>query len=183
MAFEICYIGNTTEWKVAAYTPERKGDEFYERMNKLESQKDKRLLDLILEDCEEYFDDEAKLEGFGEIDYGDGYEEFNTYGRIEVDGKEIKMGKNWDIAFRNQESEFRDLHKKLKKQDWYVEYMVGWKGVWMAEIDEDEFDKKKLRWENSRIYYGDIPIEEEISGKQPKEEEIYLHIWGDNHDF
>ena len=66
MPFEICYIGNTTEWKVAAYTPERKGDEFYERMNKLESQKDKRLLDLILEDCEEYFDDDAKIK------FGDG---------------------------------------------------------------------------------------------------------------
>ena len=44
MPFKISYTGDATTYMVAADTPERKGDEFYERMNKLVSQKDKKLL-------------------------------------------------------------------------------------------------------------------------------------------
>ena len=183
MPFKISYTGDTTTYMVAADTPERKGDEFYERMNKLVSQKDKKLLDLILEDCEEYFDFDARIEGFGEIDYGDGYEEFNSYGEIEVDDKKIKMGKNWDLECRTHKSEPEELRKKLQKQDWSVTYVVQWKGCWELEVDEDKFDRKKLRWENSMIFYGDIPILDEVSGKRPISEEIYLTLFGEDHTF
>ena len=52
--------------------------------------------------CREYFDDFDYInEGFGEIDYGDGYEEFNSDGRITVDGEQIDMGDEWKVAYEN----------------------------------------------------------------------------------
>ena len=130
--------------------------------------------------CSEYFTDEAKIDGFGDIDYGDGYESFNSHGRIDVDGQDIDMGDGWEDAFddhiRKGESEVADQHSKLLDQDWYVEYSVGWKSAWSVTIEEGEFDKEKLHWKNSKVYYGDTPIDEDIAGKRPTEESIYLAV-------
>ena len=196
MSFEICYAGSSTQYKVAASTPERKGDEFYDKMDalandikKLKTEEENVFpiedkVEEMQELCREYFYDfDYQNEGFGEIDYGDGYEEFQSEGEIRVDGEKINMGKNWEIAWRDQKSEFRDLHMKLEKQDWCVIYYVQWKSAWSETIEEGEFDKEKLNWKDSMVHYGDTPIIEDIAGRRPIDESIYLLVDGESHDF
>lgn len=184
MTFEITYSGSSVQYKVAASTPERKGDEFYDKMDSLSSRGQIQLLDLMLDRCREYFDDfDYQNEGFGEIDFGDGYEEFNSDGRIAVDGEEIDMGDEWKDAYEQHKSEPLELRMKLTKQNWSVVYYVQWKSSWSATIEEDKFDKEKLHWKNSMVYYGDTPIEEDIAGRRPIAEEIYLLFNGEEHSF
>ena len=184
MAFEICYSGSSVEYKVAASTPDRKGDKFYDKMDSLASRGQIQLLDLMLDKCREYFDDFDYInEGWGEIDYGDGYEEFNSDGRIDVDGEDIDMGDDWKDAYEKHTSEPYDLRMKLTKQSWSIVYYVQWKSAWSATIEEDEFDKKKLNWKNSVVHYGDIPINEDIAGRRPIAEEKYLIFNGEEHSF
>ena len=185
MSFKISYTGDTTEYRVAAPTRENKGEEFYKRMNTLASceEFDEQIFDLMVQECEEVFEDGDALYQFGDIDYGDGYEEFNSDGRIEVDGEEIDMGAEWVKEESNHKSEFRDLHEKLRSEVWSVEYYCQWKGVYELEVDEDKFDRKKLRWENSMIFYGDIPILDEVSGKRPIAEDKVLNWFGEERSF
>ncbi len=195
MSFEIVYSGNSSQYKVAASTPERKGDEFYDQMDvlaneikKLKTEEENIFpiedkVEEMLELCREYFDDEAKIDGFGEIDYGDGYEEFQSEGRIEVDGEKIDMGDEWKDAYEKHKSEPHELHMKLEKQDWCVVYYVGWSSAWAETIDEDKFDKEKLNWKNSMVHYGDTPIKEDIAGREHMEDSIYLLVNGESHDF
>ena len=177
MPFTVSYTGSTTEYRVAAPTKDNKDEEFYQRMNALAKNPefDEEIMDLMVEECEEVFEDDDALYCFGDIDYGDGYEEFNSDGRIEVDGEEIDMGAEWVKEESNHKSEFRDLHEKLRSEVWSVEYYCQWKGVYELEVDEDKFDRKKLRWENSMIFYGDIPILDETSGRRPIAEEKILY--------
>ena len=126
----------------------------------------------MLELCREYFDDEAKIEGFGPVDY----ESQNSSGRIAVDGEEIKMGKRWENAEWKHESKHYDAFNKLFLQDWVVIYNIQNKGVWVANIEEDEFDKKKLNWKDNMVHYGDTPLNDEISGRRPIDETIYLRV-------
>ena len=72
---------------------------------------------------------------------------------------------------------------KLTKQDWCVIYYVQWKSAWSETIEEDEFDKEKLNWKDSMVYYGDIPIIEDIAGRRPIDESIFLLVNGEEHDF
>ena len=185
MSFKISYTGDTTEYRVAAPTRENKGEEFYKRMNTLASceEFDEQIFDLMVQECEEVFEDDDALYCFGDIECGDGYEEFNSYGEIEVDGEEIDMGEEWVKEEENHKSEFRELHNKLRKEDWFVEYYCQWKGCWELEVDEDKFDRKKLRWENSMIFYGDIPILDEVSGKRPIAEDKVLNWFGEERSF
>ena len=88
MPFTVSYTGSTTEYRVAASTPENKEEDFYKRMNELSSNKEldeEEILNLMVQECEEYFDFDKRIEGFGELDY----EEFNSYSDIEVDGKKM----------------------------------------------------------------------------------------------
>ena len=185
MPFTVSYTGSTTEYRVAAPTKDNKDEEFYQRMNALAKNPefDEEIMDLMVEECEEVFEDDDALYCFGDIDYGDGYEEFNSYGEIAVDGEEIEMGKEWEKEEANHKSEFRDLHNKLRKEDWFVEYYCQCKGVYELEVDEDKFDRKKLRWENSRIFYGDEPIGEDIAGRRPIAEEKILYWKGEYRSF
>ena len=75
------------------------------------------------------------------------------------------------------------LHEKLRSEVWSVEYYCQWKGVFELEVDEDKFDRKKLRWENSMIFYGDIPILDETSGRRPIAEEKILYWKGEYRSF
>ena len=196
MSFEICYAGNSNQYKVAASTPERKGDEFYDKMDALANEIKKLKTEeeniFPIEDkveemqelCREYFDDFDYInEGFGEIDYGDGYEEFNSDGRITVDGEQIDMGNEWKVAYEKHKSEPHELRMKLTKQDWCVIYYVQWKSAWSETIEEGEFDKEKLNWKDSMVHYGDTPIIEDIAGREHKEDSIYLLVDGESHDF
>ena len=237
MSFEICYSGSSTQYKVAASTPERKGEEFYDKMDALakeykqlnegsESEKEEAVdiateavkkalsekypdgrfeflyLDAEgIEDnsadkkqeakaaeiqklCREYFDNfDYQNEGFGEIDGGDGYEEFDSDGRLDVDGKEIDMGDDWQDAYENQDCEFSKLKDELIEKDWCVTYYVQWKSSWSATIEEGEFDKEKLNWKNSMVHYGDTPINEDIAGRRPIDEGIELNVCGHVYDF
>ena len=192
MTFEVSYTGDATTIKGCASNPEMKGDEFYDKMDalaneikQLKKKRDKKKkVEEMLELCREYFDDEAKIEGFGPVDY-----EFqNSDGRIEVDGEEIKMGKRWENAEWKQDSQYSDAFNKLFEQDWVVIYYVQNKGVWVANIEEDEFDKKKLNWKDSMVHYGDIPLDDEISGRRPIDETISLRVeleglFDENHYF
>ena len=130
MPFTVSYTGSTTEYRVAAPTKDNKDEEFYQRMNVLAKNPefDEEIMDLMVEECEEVFEDDDALYCFGDIDYGDGYEEFNSDGRIEVDGEEIDMGAEWVKEESNHKSEFRDLHEKLRSEVWSVEYYCQWKG-------------------------------------------------------
>ena len=236
MSFEVCYTGDATTYMVAASTPERKGDEFYDKMDALSKEykqlttdseairekmvdavkeagnkvlsdkypdgqyeidyfdgdciadnslekKQEAKAEEMLELCREYFTDEAKIEGFGEIDGGDGFEMFNSSGEIDVDGKDIDMGEGWDDAFEEHESEPYDLWMKLQEQDWHVLYYVQNKSSWSATIEEDEFDKEKLHWKNSKVYYGDTPIENDEGGARPVAENISLIVGKGEYDF
>ena len=185
MAFKISYTGSTTEYRVAAPTKENKNEEFYKIMNGFAKHPEfaQEIMDLMVEECEEVFEDGDAHYCFGDIDYGDGYEEFNSYGTIEVDGERIKMGTKWKKEEEKHESEFRDLHNKFREALWYVEYYVQWKSCWEIEVDEDKFDKKKLRWENSRIFYGDEPITEDIAGRRPIAEDKVLFWRGESQSF
>ena len=180
MSFKISYTGDMTSYMVDAPTKENKDDEFYKRMNILaQKSNDEEVFDLMVQECEEYFDFEARCEGFGELDY----EEFNSWSEISVDGEEIDMGEEWVIEADDHKSEFRDLHNKLRQADWYVEYYVQWKSHWEVEIDEDKFDRKKLHWKDSKVWYGDIPIDEDVSGQRPIAEEITLNWRGESRSF
>ena len=178
MPFKISYTGDMTSYMVAAPTKENKDDEFYKRMNILaQKSDDDEVFDLMVQECEEYFDFDARCEGFGELDY----EEFNGYGKIEVEGMRGKIGgSRWRKEEEEHKSEFRDLHNKLREEDWYVEYYVQWKSVWEVEIDEDEFDIEKLHWKDSKVWYGDIPIDEDVAGQRPIAEEITLNTSSGN---
>ena len=181
MAFKISYTGDMTSYMVDAPTPEKKKEEFYKNMNTLAKypEFEEKIFELMLEECAEYFDFEARCEGFGEVDY----EEFNSYGRIEVDGEKIKTGAKWRKEEETHESEFRDAHSKLRESIWFVEYYVQWKSCWEVEIDEDKFDKEKLHWKDSKVWYGDIPIDEDVSGQRPIAEEITLNWRGERRSF
>ena len=178
MPFKISYTRDMTSYMVAAPSKENKDDEFYKRMNILaQKSDDDEIFDLMVQECEEYFDFDKRIEGFGELDY----EEFNSYSDIEVDGKKIKMGKKWEEEEANHKSKYRDLHNQFRYDaDWYVEYYVQWKSCWEVEIDEDKFDKKKLHWKDSKVWYGDIPIDEDVSGQRPVAEEITLNTLDGN---
>ncbi len=180
MPFKICYTGDMTSYMVAAPTKENKDDEFYKRMSILaQKSDDDEVFDLMVQECEEYFDFEARCEGFGELDY----EEFNSYSDIDVDGEEIDLG-DWVEEEANHKSKYRDLHDQFRYDaDWYVEYYVQWKSAWEVEIDEDKFDKEKLHWKDSKVWYGDIPIDEDVSGQRPIAEEIILSWYGNERSF
>ena len=180
MSFEVSYTGDATQFFGTASDPKQKGDEFYDQMDalaneykQLQKKRDKKKkAEEMLEICREYFDDEAKLEGFGSLDY----EQQNDAGCIEVDGEKIKLGKRWENACWKQESVHKEENNRLCEQDWCVIYYVQNKGVWVANIEEDEFDKKKLNWKDNMVHYGDTPLNDEISGRRPIDETIYLRV-------
>jgi hypothetical protein len=236
MSFEVCYSGSSTQYRVAASTPERKGDEFYDKMDALakeynqlkegadgekeeavniateavkkalsekypdgrfelsyleedgieDNSGDKNLeakAEEMLELCREYFTNEAKVEGFGELGDGDGNEEFNSDGRITVDGEQIDMGKDWTWDYEHHECKFTEEREELRERDWCVSYYVGWKSSWSETIEEDKFDKEKLNWKNSIVHYGDTPIDNDIAGRRCTEESIELEVGGHVYDF
>ena len=150
--------------------------------NFLEKKQEAKAEELLVL-CREYFTDEAKVEGFGEIDGGDGYEEFNTDGEISVDGEDLDMGSDWEEAYENHECEFTAQKDELTEQDWCVTYYVQWKSAWSLTIEEGEFDKEKLNWKNSMVHYGDEPINEDIAGRRPIDESIELVVGGNCYDF
>ena len=172
MPFKISYTGDMTSWFVAAPTKANKDEEFYKRMNILARKSDdEEVFDLMVAECEEYFEFDGREETCNALDY----EEFNSYSDIEVDGEEIDMGEEWVKEEANHKSEYRELHKKFQyMSSWYVEYYIQWKSCWEVEIDEDKFDRKKLHWKDSKIWYGDIPIDEDVSGQRAVAEEIIL---------
>ena len=86
------------------------------------------------------------------------------------------MGKRWENACWMQESQHKDEFSRLCRSDWCVIYYVQNKGVWVANIEEDEFDKKKLNWKDNMVHYGDTPLNDEISGRRPIDETIYLRV-------
>ena len=158
MTFEVCYTGDATCYQFASSTERTKGNEFFDKMDKLakeyksltqgieeeleeainiateaankalsEKYPDGRFeinyldegninhnsegstaeakAEEMLELCREYFDDEAKIEGIGELDY----EEFNTSGEITVDDKKVKLNSSdWEDEFDNQETFYED---------------------------------------------------------------------------
>ena len=190
MGFEVSYTGYATTFKGCASDPNQKGDEFYDKMdalaNEIKQLKKKRdqkeKVEEMVELCRKYFDDfDYQNEGFGSLDF----EAQNYSGDLEVDGEKIKMGKRWEDAERKQESKYKDELNRLCGQDWSVIYYVQNKGVWVANIEEGEFDKKKLNWKDSMVHYGDTPLDDEISGRRPIDESIYLRVGrnGDPHYF
>ena len=60
----------------------------------------------MIQECEEYYDFEARCEGFGVVDY----EEFNGYGKIEVEGMRGKFGGK---AWRKEEAEHKSERPSL----------------------------------------------------------------------
>lgn len=237
MTFEISYRGDVNTFKVAASTPTRKGDEFYDKMDALtkeykqlkeeaEGEKEEAIniaeeavikalsekypdgrygLSYLDEDgitytkleakwkemldfCSKYFEDgEAQIEG-GMLDYEGfsgmlNYEVFNSGGRIDVDGEDIDMGDYWEYACEYQECEFSEKREELRKQDWCVSYYVRWMSDWSATIEEDEFDKEKLHWKNSKVHYGDTPIIEQIAGRRCTEKHMEIKVCGDVYEF
>ena len=172
MPFQVSYSGSASTINVYSSTPNTKGDEFYDKMDALMS-KGKDKLEEMLELCREYFEDgEAKEEG-GMVDY----EAQDSYGDISVDDEEIDMGAGWNLACKRQKSEPANEHSTLlKKNGWCVVYTVQNKGVWVADIEEGEFDKEKLNWKDSMVHYGDKPLDDEIAGRRPVSEEICLSV-------
>ena len=182
MPFKISYTGDMTSYMVDSSTPENKKEDFYKRMDTLASHPefDEGIFDLMIQECEEYYDFEARCEGFGVVDY----EEFNGYGKIEIERFAGKFGgKAWREEEAEHKSEFRDAHNKLREKVWFVEYYVQWKSVWEVEIDEIRFDVKKMNWKNSKVHYGDIPIDEDVAGQRPIAEEIILYWRGEERSF
>ena len=135
----------------------------------------------MLKLCREYFTHEVKCEGG--IGHLLDYEEQDMHGDISVDNEDLEMGQEWyDDDYENQEDEITPKKDELHERDWLVVYYVQSKSAWVANIEEGEFDKKKLKWKNLMIHYGDQPVNEDIAGARPIDESIYLVVDGFTYD-
>ena len=90
MPFKICYTGDITSYMVAAPTKDNKEDEFFKRMNILASKADDdEIFDLMVQVCEEYFDFDKRIAGFGELDYEEFINLKNMKDKIKIDTKVV----------------------------------------------------------------------------------------------
>jgi len=137
--------------------------------------------DEIVKLCREYFTHEVKCEGG--IGHLLDYEEQDIHGEISVDNEDLEMSGEWyEDDYENQEDEITAKSDEIHEQDWCVLYYVQYKSAWVANIEEGEFDKKKLKWKDKVIHYGDNPVNEDVAGARPIAEEIYVVVDGQTYD-
>ena len=111
----------------------------------------------------------------------DGAEEYNIHlegGKITVNGKETAIDTSKDgRLFGAQYWDWDEAKlEKLEKLDWFVIWKQSESGTFRAEIDEQEFDEKKLNIKNNLLYYGDLSIDDSYYGKENIDSQLEIYF-------
>jgi len=117
----------------------------------------------------------------------DGAEEYNTHlegGRIAINGKNTELDTSRDGKLFGAPYWDWDEAKleKLEKLDWFVIWTQTESGTFRAEVQEKEFDNKKLKMKENLLHYGDFPINDSYYGKETIDSQLEIFFGDDSRE-
>ena len=118
----------------------------------------------------------------------DGAEEYNTHlegGRIAVNGKKVEFDTSRDgNIFGDSYWDWDEAKlEQLEKLDWFVIWKQTESGTFRAEVEEGEFDKKKLTMKDNLLHYRDLSIDNDSYGKEKIDSQLEIYFGDETREF